>query len=232
MKTISCSMKPLKFHQYKRRKSHDMREQKQIPGNIDQARTCHNTVVIPTPTAKEALEMMHQVKAAANARQRFDPAKNNLVYDGILSFSHEAQVVVQVLAAGEDGRMLRIGPRDCRQRQDVAARAWGDLGIARGKPKRQRIEDGDLWSEIIKRSVRQLHEDLPREIAEMAAQNAVLREENERLAQEAWRIHAQYQDILKRLGVAQEVLAAEEGILIDQKMPEEEPRTALAVLKY
>jgi len=274
MKTISCSMKPLKFHQYKRRKSHDMREQKQIPGNIDQAWTCHNTVVIPTPTAKEALEMMHQIKAAANARQRFDPAKNNLVYDGILSFSHEAQGVVhaldvqeqvrrivesirevcklhkgrligltihrdeyaihahfQVLAVGEDGRMLRIGPRDCRQRQDVAARAWGDLGIARGKPKRQRIEDGDLWSEIIKRSVRQLHEDLPREIADMAAQNAVLREENERLAKEAWRIHAQYQEILKRLGVAQEVLAAEEGILIDQNTIEDGPRTAMAMSK-
>lgn len=270
MKTISCSMKPLKFHQYKRRKGHDMREQKQVPGNIDQTKTCHNTVVIPTPTAKEALEMMRQVKGAANARQRFDPARNNLVYDGILSFSHEAQGVVhaldvqeqvrrivesirevcklhkgrligltihrdeyaihahfQVLAAGEDGRMLRIGPRDCRQRQDVAVRAWGDLGIARGKPKRQRIENRDLWSKIIKRSVRQLHEDLPREIAHMETQNAALREENERLTQEVWRVHVQYQDILKHLGVAQEVLAAEEGILIDQNTNEDEPRPTM-----
>ncbi len=260
MKTISCSMKPLKFHQYKRRKSHDMREQKQVPGNIDQARTCHNTVVIPTPTAKEALEMMHQVKAAANARQRFDPARNNLVYDGILSFSHEAQGVVhaldvqeqvrrivesirevcklhkgrligltihrdeyaihahfQVLAAGEDGRMLRIGPRDCRQRQDVAARAWRDLGIARGKPKRQRIEDGDLWTEIIKRSVRQLHEDLPRELVELQAQNEALRQENEWLAMEMRDRWAKYEQVLERLGIAQEVLSAESGVELHQE---------------
>ena len=262
MKTISCSMKPLKFHQYKRRKSHDMRQQKKMPGNIEQARICLNTVVIPTPSAKEALEMMNQTKADTGARQRFNLARNNLVYDGILSFSHDAQKVMraldieeqvrrildsimevcelhkgrligltihrdeyaihahfQVLAVGADGRMLRIGPRDCIRRQDVAARAWGDLGISRGKPKRQRIADGDPWAQIIKRSVPQLHEDLPRELAELQAQNEALRQENEWLAAEMRNRWTKYEQILERLGVAQEVLAAEEGTWLTQERP-------------
>jgi len=160
MKTICCSMKPLKFDQYKRRKAHDLREQKKTPRNIDPARICRNTVVIPTPSAKEALVLVNKIKAEAGARQRFNPGRNNLVHDGILSFSHDAQKIVhalsekeqlrrimqsikdvcelhrgrligltihrdeyalhvhfQILAAGDDGRLLRIGPRDCMRRR-------------------------------------------------------------------------------------------------------------------
>ena len=269
MKTISCSMKPLKFHQYKRRKGHDMREQKRMPGNIEQDRICHNTVVIPTPSAKEALDLVNRIKAEAGARQRFNPDRNNLVFDGILSFSHDAQVDVhaldieeqvrrilesinevcelhrgrlvglaihrdeyaihahfQVLAVGADGRMLRVGPRDCIRRQDVAARAWGDLGIARGKPKRQRIADGDPWAKIIKRSVPQLHEDLPRELAALQAQNEALRQENEWLAMEMRNRWAKYEQILERLGVAQEVLSAESGAGLAQERPRASHRPA------
>lgn len=257
MKTISCSMSPLKFHQYKRRKAHDMRQQKKMPGNIDQARICLNTVAIPTPSAKEALEMITQTKADARARQRFNPARNNLVYDGILSFSHDAQKIVhalpdkeqlrrimqsingvcelhkgrligltihrdeyalhvhfQILAAGDDGRMLRIGPRDCSRRQDVAAMAWSDLGITRGKPKRERIADGESWRETNKMNVARLHDDLPRELAELEAQKIGLTQEREWLFQEVLRLQMERAKILEDLGVAREVFASEEGIRV------------------
>ncbi|MGE4440438.1 MAG: plasmid recombination protein [Desulfomicrobium sp.] len=271
MKKISCGMKALKFDQYKRRKAHDMREQKKTPRNIDPARICRNTVVIPTPSAKEALELVNKIKAESGARQKFNPARNNLVHDGILSFSHEAQSVVhaldvqeqvrrivesirevcelhkgrligltihrdeyaihahfQILAVGEDGRMLRIGPRDCRQRQDVAARAWNDLGITRGKSKRDRIADGESWRETTKMSVAQMHEELPRQLAELEAQRAELVQEKEWLFQEVLRLQMERAKILERLGIAKEVFAAEEGILIDQKNFQKEPRMTLA----
>lgn len=271
MKTISCSMKALKFDQYKRRKAHDMREQKKTPRNIDPARICRNTVVIPTPSATEALELVNKIKAEAGARQRFNPGRNNLVHDGILSFSHNAQKIVhalpekeqlrrimqsikdvcelhrgrligltihrdeyalhvhfQILAAGSDGRLLRIGPRDCMRRQDVAARAWNDLGITRGKTKRDRIADGESWRETTKMSVAQMHEELPRQLAELEAQRAELVQEKEWLFQEVLRLQMERAKILERLGIAKEVFAAEEGILIDQKNFQEEPRMTLA----
>lgn len=264
MKTICCSMNALKFDQYKRRKAHDMREQKKTPRNIDPARFCQNTVVIPTPSAKEALELVNKVKAEARARQRFNPGRNNLVHDGILSFSHDAQKIIhalsekeqlrrilqsvndvcelhrgrligltihrdeyalhvhfQMLAAGDDGRLLRIGPRDCMRRQDVAARAWNDLGIIRGKSKRDRIADGESWRETTKMSVAELHEELPRQLAELKAQRAELVQEKEWLFQEVLRLHMEREKILERLGIAKEVFAAEEGIRADQGLSEE-----------
>ena len=271
MKTISCGMKALRFDQYKRRKAHDMREQKKTPRNIDPARVCRNTVVIPTPSAKEALELVNKIKAEAGARQRFNPGRNNLVHDGILSFSHDAQKIInalpekeqlrrimqsvkdvcelhrgrligltihrdeyalhvhfQILSAGNDGRLLRIGPRDCRRRQDIAARAWNDLGITRGKSKRDRIADGESWRETTKMSVAQMHEELPRQLAELEAQRAELVQEKEWLFQEVLRLQLEHAKILERLGVAQEVFASEEGIRAGMGQPEAGPRSDLA----
>lgn len=67
---------------------------------------------------------------------------------------------------GLDGRSAgrKLDAKTLRQVQDLAGQVWGSLGITRGKPKRQRIEDGDPLHTIIHRSVRQLHDDLPREI--------------------------------------------------------------------
>lgn len=271
MKTISCSMHALKFHECKKRKGHDMREQKKMPRNIDPARICRNTVVIPTPTAKEALNLMNRVKAEARARQRFSPARNNLIFDGILSFSHQAQKIVhaldeqeqlrrilqsisdvcnlhrarligltihrdeyalhvhfQILAAGDDGRMLRIGPRDCRRRQDVAAMAWSDLGITRGKSKKQRIADGESWRKTNKMNVEQMHKELPRQIAELEAQKAALAQERDWLYQEVLRLQMERKKILEDLGIAQEVFASEEGIKARLEQSEAGPRPGLA----
>ena len=49
--------------------------------------------------------------------------------------------------------------------QDTASEAFADLGITRGKRIGDRIKDGEPRSKTINRSVHQLHNDLPRELA-------------------------------------------------------------------
>jgi len=54
--------------------------------------------------------------------------------------------------------------REMMQRlQDVAAQEVAHLGIERGTPKAQRLARGDDLSQVIHRSVRELHRDLPAE---------------------------------------------------------------------
>jgi uncharacterized membrane-anchored protein YhcB (DUF1043 family) len=50
--------------------------------------------------------------------------------------------------------------------QDLGASAYADLGIKRGKHIGQRLTDGDPKHQVVNRSVHQLHNDLPRELAE------------------------------------------------------------------
>ena len=81
-----------------------------------------------------------------------------------------------------------------RKLQDVAAEAWSDLGITRGKPKKQRIADGEPASAHINRSVKQLHDDLPVEIeaakAKVEAAQEKARIATERLAKAETRLEA------------------------------------------
>lgn len=75
----------------------------------------------------------------------------------------------------------RLNSRMLKQVQDLAGMVWEPHGMTRGKPKSQRIADGDSVSRIVHRSVRRLHADLPQEIerlekrceiAEIAAREA------------------------------------------------------------
>lgn len=50
--------------------------------------------------------------------------------------------------------------------QDLGASAYADLGIKRGKHIGQRLKDGDSKHQVVNRTVHQLHNDLPRELAE------------------------------------------------------------------
>lgn len=62
-----------------------------------------------------------------------------------------------------------VTPKIAARLQDIVGEVFSHLGISRGKKKEARIEDGDDLSAIIHRSVKQLHEDLPGEIAEKEA---------------------------------------------------------------
>lgn len=72
--------------------------------------------------------------------------------------------------------------------QDAAAEEVASLGIERGKRKIERIRDGEPKSRWVHKSVRELHNDLPNEIADLKKQIDAVeakREKNERLALEA-----------------------------------------------
>jgi PAS domain-containing protein len=80
----------------------------------------------------------------------------------------------QMPAFRSDGRPLSkvLTPSMAKQVQDVAAQAIAEFApqIVRGKPKAQRIADGEPRSKTVHRSVQQLHSDLPQEISEKAAE--------------------------------------------------------------
>lgn len=76
------------------------------------------------------------------------------------------------------GRTYRGGRSDMSKLQDVAAQACQELGydIKRGKSKAARIKDGEESSKYINRTVRQLHEALPKEIAILESERDALAE--------------------------------------------------------
>jgi flagellum-specific peptidoglycan hydrolase FlgJ len=75
-------------------------------------------------------------------------------------------------AVDRSGHALQLKPRDTSALQDIAAGPWSDLGITRGKKKTERIKNNELFSATVHRSVRKLHEDLPKELASLEQQRA------------------------------------------------------------
>lgn len=80
----------------------------------------------------------------------------------------------QMPAVRLDGRPLSkvLTPSMAKQVQDVAAQAIAAFApqIVRGKPKAQRVAEGEPRSKTVHRSVQQLHTDLPNEISAKAAE--------------------------------------------------------------
>lgn len=68
--------------------------------------------------------------------------------------------------------------------QDAAGSVYEHLEIHRGTPREEREASGGSWIETHHRSVRQLHADLPREIAAAKAQRDAIRVDIARLAAE------------------------------------------------
>lgn len=67
-------------------------------------------------------------------------------------------------AHAKTAKPVRLSPSDMRQLQDMAGQCFEPLGLSRGKPKAERIADGEPAHKWLNRSVRQLHHDLPAEI--------------------------------------------------------------------
>ena len=74
------------------------------------------------------------------------------------------------------GSKVRMQPSDCARLQDIGARPFRHLGIKRGTPKAERQAKGDEWNKINHRTVKRLHEDLPREIAQKEQDLAMVQE--------------------------------------------------------
>lgn len=97
----------------------------------------------------------------------------SLVYHGDESAPHYHFVLEGV---GADGRAVlqRFQRREGTQLQDLAGLAFAPMGIQRGIPVIQRMQRGDDRSKVVHRSVRQLHADLPKELAAKQRQVAAV----------------------------------------------------------
>lgn len=84
----------------------------------------------------------------------------------------------------KDGTLLDLKQKDMKHIQDIAGEVCGEMGfdIARGKPKEERIRDGEPMHKYVHRSVRELHHVLPNAIEEREAEKNRLEEEIARLA--------------------------------------------------
>lgn len=244
----------------KGQRRHDMREGPQ-PKYIDPSRTKHNSILME-PTKEAALNKLCEKRAAQLGRQRARKSTAAIATCGIVTFSKQAQTIVNDLSPDEQDRRLlktaqdladamgttlegavvhrdetalhmhyrlaavRIDGRpiskvvDTSKLQDVAAEAWSDLGISRGVKKSIRQARGEPTSAWVNRSVKELHENLPKEIEQAKAQAAEAetkaRQAAERLEQaqakaneanrEVDRLNKRVTTYEKRLAKAQEEL--------------------------
>jgi hypothetical protein len=110
---------------------------------------------------------------------------------------------------GQDGQPVsrKLKKKVLSQLQDVAATAFGDLGITRGKRISERIRDGEPYSKTINRSVRELHRDLP---VELAAAQAKVTEMQKRVTDTKAKLEAgtgNLEKLQKRLATYEKRLA-------------------------
>ena len=79
--------------------------------------------------------------------------------------THYHMMFENITDAGESAKN-KLSPPVLSRWQDAAGEVFSTVGIGRGIPKAVRLASGEPVSAVIHRSVRKLHEDLPREIAE------------------------------------------------------------------
>jgi len=131
-----------------------------------------------------------------------------------------------------------IGPKELSQLQTVAAEAFKELGIDRGIKKIDRIKNGEDYAQTIHRSVRQLHNDLPLELAKKQEQiieleqkrqeqELILNQQKQEQAaelQEQERQKQEEEDKIKALEVKKQELenkiTSAEEVLNTEKIPE------------
>lgn len=108
--------------------------------------------------------------------------------------------------------------------QDIAGEVWSEYGITRGVRKADRIAAGDDMSKIVHRSVKQLHEDLPKEIealqAKLAKNERLLEQAEAKLAErssKAASLEKLVKTYEKRVKAAEDALAALEKVLPQPK---------------
>jgi len=86
-------------------------------------------------------------------------------------------------AHSETAKPVRLSPSDMSQLQDLAGQCFKHLGLSRGKPKEERITDGEPAHKWINRSVKQLHNDLPKEIEALRQRIEELTEKERKTAE-------------------------------------------------
>lgn len=118
----------------------------------------------------ESLDVAKQDAALQEVAQkiaaRFETDLTGLVYHGDESAPHAH---FQLRGIADDGTPLSqiVKRAALRDIQDIAAEVMGRHapGIERGRAKAKRLKDGEDYAATVNRSVKQLHDDLPAEIA-------------------------------------------------------------------
>ena len=147
-----------------------------------------------------ALTIEQQDAAFLDLAQRI-AAKLDTALTGLVIHLDESALHAhfQIRGIADDGSMLsqRLKRAALREVQDLAAEVMAEHapGIERGKAIKTRLDEGEDYAETVRRSVQQLHADLP---AEIAAKEAELAE-----------VQAKLQTNLDRLAKAQEEAATE-----------------------
>jgi hypothetical protein len=100
---------------------------------------------------------------------------------GLVVHRDESSIHAQFVtsAVTHRGTKVRLQPEDCSMLQDIGCKPFSRLGFKRGIKKEEREKSGDEKNKTVNRSVKQLHEDLPREIKQaeqalLAAQEAAI----------------------------------------------------------
>jgi hypothetical protein len=107
-------------------------------------------------------------RAREFARQFAEKNRVKLLY--LIRHSDETTVhyhfMTENISSEGESAKNKLSPPVLSKWQDVAGQVFSPVGIGRGTPKVERIAAGEPMSAVIHRSVRKLHEDLPREIAQ------------------------------------------------------------------
>lgn len=121
-----------------------------------------------------------------------------------------------------------LTPSRLKKLQDIAATdVYADLGAQRGTPKSERLRAGAKPSEVIHKSVRQLHDQLPRELAAARAQVDQVQKDVEGLAAERDTLERQLKDMsAQRDSLAQQLATEEQALAHAQERADEARRRA------
>lgn len=87
----------------------------------------------------------------------------------------------------EQGKAItnRLNRQTLARLQDKAGEVFSEIGLSRGIKKIERLEKGEDYSKTVHRSVRELHDDLPREVSVMEGLRDQVRSEIDRFAEMA-----------------------------------------------
>ena len=114
-------------------------------------------LVNTTPPDAQAREMAKRFASENRVRLLY------LVRHADEATTHYHCLWENISSAGESVKN-KLNPVALSRWQDVAGEVFSSAGIGRGTPKAERIAAGEDFSKVIHRSVRKLHEDLPKEI--------------------------------------------------------------------
>lgn len=124
------------------------------------------------------------VKYAEDFAARFD-VKLLYVVVHVDESTRHYQFLTENINGNGNSLNNQLGKKDLSALQDKAGEIFAEVALSRGIKKKERLANGEDYAKTVHRSVKQLHEDLPREISFMENQRDQARAELLNFLQEA-----------------------------------------------